>query len=64
MRFTIISGKADQPPPQSSCDFYAHGGAYAFQASKVKQQYWEQTAQGGKGAESTAGWNIKENKEA
>ncbi|SUB69213.1 Hemolysin-coregulated protein (uncharacterized) [Pluralibacter gergoviae] len=40
------------------------GVTYAFQASKVKQQYWEQTSQGGKGAESTAGWNIKENKEA
>jgi len=37
---------------------------YAFQASKVKQQYWEQTSSGGKGAESSAGWNIKENKEA
>lgn len=37
---------------------------YSFQASKVKQQYWEQSSTGGKGAESTAGWNIKENKEA
>jgi type VI secretion system secreted protein Hcp len=36
---------------------------YDFQASRVKQQYWEQTASGGKGAESSAGWNIKENKE-
>ncbi|MWT61893.1 type VI secretion system tube protein Hcp, partial [Escherichia coli] len=26
--------------------------------------YWEQTTAGGKGAESSAGWNIKENKEA
>ncbi|AVS73768.1 Hcp family type VI secretion system effector [Paracidovorax cattleyae] len=37
---------------------------YAFQAAKIKTQYWEQTNQGGKGAESSAGWNIKENKEA
>ena len=37
---------------------------YAFQAAKVKQQYWEQSSSGGKGAESSAGWNIKENKEA
>ncbi|MDT0139567.1 type VI secretion system tube protein Hcp [Acidovorax sp. PRC11] len=37
---------------------------YAFQAAKVKTQYWEQTNQGGKGAESSAGWNVKENKEA
>ena len=40
------------------------GVTYAFQAAKVKQQYWEQTSAGGKGAESSAGWNIKENKEA
>ncbi len=40
------------------------GITYSFQASKVKQQYWEQTSTGGKGAESSAGWNIKENKEA
>ena len=40
------------------------GVTYAFQAAKVKQQYWEQTTSGGKGAESSAGWNIKENKEA
>ena len=26
MRFTIISSKAGQQPPQSSCDFYAPGG--------------------------------------
>ncbi|MFD1804239.1 Hcp family type VI secretion system effector [Mixta tenebrionis] len=39
------------------------GVNYTFQASRVKQQYWEQTASGGKGAESSAGWNIKENKE-
>ncbi|WP_034948179.1 Hcp family type VI secretion system effector [Erwinia oleae] len=37
---------------------------YTFQASKVKQQYWEQSSSGGKGPESSAGWNIKENKEA
>ncbi len=40
------------------------GMVYSFQAAKVKQQYWEQTSAGGKGAESSAGWNIKENKEA
>ena len=40
------------------------GVTYSFQAAKVKQQYWEQTSAGGKGAESSAGWNIKENKEA
>lgn len=40
------------------------GVAYSFQASSVKQQYWEQTQQGSKGAEVSAGWNIKENKEA
>ncbi|ENZ9095861.1 MULTISPECIES: Hcp family type VI secretion system effector [Enterobacteriaceae] len=39
------------------------GVSYAFQASKVKQQYWEQSTSGGKGAESSGGWNIKENKE-
>ena len=33
-------------------------------AAKVKQQYREQTAKGGKGAETVPGWNIKENKEA
>jgi type VI secretion system secreted protein Hcp len=37
---------------------------YAFQAAKVKQQCWEQTDKGGKGAETQVGWNIKENKEA
>jgi len=40
------------------------GVSYAFQAAKVQQQSWEQTSSGGKGAESSAGWNIKENKEA
>lgn len=37
---------------------------YSFQAAKVKSQYWEQTAQGGRGAESQMGFSIKENKEA
>jgi len=36
---------------------------YAFQAAKVKQQYWEQTEKGGKGAESLVAWDIKQNKE-
>lgn len=39
------------------------GVSYTFQAAKVKQQYWEQSDKGRKGAESQAGWNIKENKE-
>ena len=33
--------------------------AYAFQAEKVKFQYWEQTAAGIKGAETRMGWDIK-----
>ncbi|WP_447753445.1 Hcp family type VI secretion system effector [Pseudomonas nicosulfuronedens] len=37
---------------------------YSFQAGRVKQQYWEQTDQGGKGAENLLAWNIKENREA
>lgn len=37
---------------------------YAFQAAKVKQQYWEQTEKGSKGAESLVAWDIKQNKEA
>ncbi len=37
---------------------------YSFQASKIKTQYWEQTNQGGKGAESQMGFDIKQNKEA
>lgn len=37
--------------------------SYSFQAAKVSQKYWEQSASGGKGAESSSGWNIKENKE-
>jgi len=36
---------------------------YAFQAAKVRQQYWEQTDNGGKGAESLVAWDIKQNKE-
>ena len=40
------------------------GVTYSFRAAKVKQQYWEQSDKGGKGAESSAGWNIKENREA
>ena len=36
---------------------------FAFQAAKVKQQYWEQTEQGGKGAESVVAWDIKKNLE-
>jgi type VI secretion system secreted protein Hcp len=36
---------------------------YSFQAGKVKQQYWEQTEQGAKGAENLVVWNIKENRE-
>lgn len=36
---------------------------YSFQASKVRQKYNEQTTTGGKGAEVSAGWNIKENRE-
>ncbi|CAM3917718.1 Hcp family type VI secretion system effector [Bordetella muralis] len=36
---------------------------YAFQAAKVKQQYWEQTEQGGKGPESVVAWDIKKNQE-
>ncbi len=36
---------------------------YGFQAARVKKQYWQQTDTGGKGAEVSAGWNIKENTE-
>ena len=36
---------------------------YGFQAARVKKQYWEQTASGGKGAEVTMGWDIKKNEE-
>lgn len=39
------------------------GMAYQFQAAKVQTQYWEQSASGGKGAESQSSWNIKENRE-
>lgn len=37
---------------------------YAFQASKVSTSYWEQSASGTKGAETKAGWDIKQNKES
>ncbi len=36
---------------------------YVFQAAKVKNQYWEQTSQGGKGSESQMSFSIKENRE-
>lgn len=36
---------------------------YGFHAAKVKKQYWQQNDNGGKGAEVTVGWNIKENTE-
>lgn len=39
------------------------GMTYQFQAAKISQQYWEQSTSGGKGAESAAKWNIKENRE-
>ncbi|WP_144817978.1 MULTISPECIES: type VI secretion system tube protein Hcp [Enterobacteriaceae] len=39
------------------------GLSYQFQASRVKTQYWEQSASGGKGAETQSGWDIKGNKE-
>jgi type VI secretion system secreted protein Hcp len=39
------------------------GVSYQFQASKVKTQYWEQSASGGKGAETQSGWDLKANKE-
>jgi type VI secretion system secreted protein Hcp len=35
---------------------------YAFQAAKVKTQYWEQSDKGSKGAEVQMAFNIKENK--
>ncbi|EXU75321.1 type VI secretion system tube protein Hcp [Erwinia papayae] len=34
---------------------------YEFQADTVKMQYWEQSATGGKGAETRAGWDVKNN---
>ena len=37
---------------------------YTFQAARVKQQYWEQTESGNKGAESLVAWDIKQNREA
>lgn len=39
------------------------GMIYKFQAARVKQQYWEQTDSGSRGAESSSSWNIKENRE-
>ena len=36
---------------------------YNFQAARVRQQYWEQTEKGGRGAETAAGWNIIDNRE-
>jgi len=39
------------------------GLSYQFQASKVKTQYWEQSASGSKGAETQSGWDIKGNRE-
>jgi type VI secretion system secreted protein Hcp len=35
---------------------------YGFQAAKVKNQYWEQTDKGSKGAEVQMGFDIKQNK--
>jgi len=37
---------------------------YSFQAAKVKSEYSIQTEKGGKGATSTFGWDIKQNKKA
>ena len=34
---------------------------YEFQADKMKIQYWEQTTNGGRGAETVATWDIKNN---
>lgn len=34
---------------------------YSFQAAKVKNQYWEQTDKGSKGAEVQMGYDIKKN---
>ncbi|QKJ86540.1 type VI secretion system tube protein Hcp [Paramixta manurensis] len=39
------------------------GMSWEFLSAKVKTQYWEQAASGGKGAESQSSWNIKENRE-
>lgn len=41
----------------------ALGISYAFQAAKVKDQYWEQTENGTKGAENLMKWDIKKNRE-
>lgn len=32
---------------------------YEFQADQIKLQYWEQNVTGGKGAETRAGWDVK-----
>lgn len=47
-------------------DFSGGGGEqigtkYSFQSSKIEHRYWIQTSQGGKGAESQMGWDIKAN---
>lgn len=34
---------------------------YKFQAARIKHKYWEQTVSGGKGAETSSGWDIKKN---
>ncbi|MFM0647724.1 type VI secretion system tube protein Hcp [Paraburkholderia bryophila] len=36
---------------------------YAFQAAKVRKQYWEQTDQGNRGGESVLAWDVKQNRE-
>ncbi|WP_313681746.1 type VI secretion system tube protein Hcp [Pantoea sp.] len=36
---------------------------YGFQAAKINYAYWEQAANGGKGPQTSTGWNIKENRE-
>jgi len=36
---------------------------YTFQAAKIKNQYWEQNSNGGKGSESQMSFNVKENRE-
>lgn len=39
------------------------GITYSFQGGRVRQQYWEQTSSGGRGAETSMGWDIKGNRE-
>jgi Hemolysin-coregulated protein (uncharacterized) len=36
---------------------------YSFQASQVRQQYWEQLESGGRGPEVQMGWDVKQNVE-